>query len=89
MKSDEMLVPDLYWNLKAGQMHWSDILALNMDDTNKYLVIFLKRVLQWFCAFECQLVLCAAVQNLSCSPNGGVKDALEWKDFSQCTMCSL
>ena len=36
-----------------------------------------------FCAFECQLVLCAAVQNLSCSPSGGVKDALEWKDFSR------
>ena len=36
-----------------------------------------------FCAFECQLVLCAAVQNLCCSPIGGVKDALEWKDFSR------
>ena len=46
-KSDEKLVTERYWILKAGQLDWSDILALNMDDTNKYLVIFLKRVPQW------------------------------------------
>ena len=63
----------------TGLIYW---LQIWMTQTNIWWS-FWRGCFSGSCAFECQLVLCAAVQNLSCSPIGGVKDALEWKDFSR------
>ena len=74
MKSDENLVPERYWILKTGQLHFSLVWYIG----SKY--GWHKQIFGDLSEEGASVVLVASSANWYC---GGVKDALEWKDFSR------